>query len=236
VGEFLLVISTITMLIVFVLAIIGLINPQWVKMPSRGKSSTIFFSATFILFIISGVTASSLNESKSSDIPISSDLIDSHTNDRSPNDEDKFINVVEKYSNKFHQAKNELQQSLLRDQRKQELSIFLNSLYVKNWIGTINQLSTNSEGKAILSIRISPNIEIKTWNNALSDIMEKTLIDKGTPIYKTLTPLSTGQKIKFSGSFFSSSDDYIKETSMTIRGSMKNPEFLFKFYSVELFK
>ena len=236
--EFLLVIATIAMLIAFVLAVIGLINPQWVRMPSRGKSSAIFFSIAFALFVISGVVANSLDtgDNRSYSTAISSKSLGTPLDSQKPNNEVEFINVVKKYVNKFDKSKNELQQSLLRDERKQELFNLITSKYVESWIGVINQLSTNSEGKAILSIRISPNIEIKTWNNALSDIMANTLIDKGTLLYKTLTPLSTGQKVKFSGSFFPSRDDYIKETSMTIQGSMTNPEFLFKFESVELIK
>jgi len=151
-----------------------------------------------------------------------------------PENEIRFIGVVEKYAKSFRTTKNELQQSTLRDHRKQELSKI--NTKVVSWVGTINQLSTNSEGKAILSVRISPYTEIKTWNNALSDIMANTLIEKGTSLYKVLTTLSTGQKVKFSGSFFPSADDFIEETSMTIQGSMQNPEFLFKFESIELIK
>ncbi len=153
-----------------------------------------------------------------------------------PVNEIRFISVIKEYVKNFSEAKNELQQSLLRDRRKQDISRLINSTHVKSWVGTINQLSTNSEGKAILSVRISPYIEIKTWNNALSDIMANTLIEKGTLLYKTLIPLSIGQKVKFSGSFFQSPNDYIEETSVTIQGSMQNPEFLFKFESVELIK
>ena len=151
-----------------------------------------------------------------------------------PENEIRFIGVVEKYAKSFRTTKNELQQSTLRDHRKQELSKI--NTKVVSWVGTINQLSTNSEGKAILSVRISPYTEIKTWNNALSGIMANTLIEKGTSLYKVLTTLSTGQKVKFSGSFFPSADDFIEETSMTIQGSMQNPEFLFKFESIELIK
>jgi hypothetical protein len=81
-------------------------------------------------------------------------------------------------------------------------------------------------------VRISPDIEIKTWNNALSDIASNTLIEKGTPVFNRLFDLSNGQRVRFSGAFLPSDSDFIKETSMTIDGSMRNPEFLFKFKSV----
>lgn len=150
-----------------------------------------------------------------------------------PSDQEQFINAIENYVNSFRAAKNELQQSALRDQRKNELSKLMHGRSVSSWVGTISQLETNTEGKAILSIRVSPDIEIKTWNNALSDINSNTLITKGSELYSSLFNLSRGQKVQFSGSFFSSETDYIEETSMTIQGSMRNPEFLFKFKSVK---
>lgn len=146
-----------------------------------------------------------------------------------PEDQLRFIGVVTEYVSGFKTAKNELQQSAMRDQRKGEILSTLGSYSVSSWVGTINQLETNTEGKAILSVRISPDIEIKTWNNALSDMASNTLIEKGTPVFSSLFNLSSGQSVKFSGSFFPSETDSIQETSMTIDGSMSNPEFLFKF-------
>lgn len=153
-----------------------------------------------------------------------------------PRDQEQFINTVEKYVNGFREAKNELQQSALRDQRKNELAKLIRDRSASSWVGTISQLETNTEGKAILSIRVSPDIEIKTWNNALSDINSNTLIDKGSHLYNSLFDLSRGQQVEFSGSFFSSVTDHIEETSITIQGSMRNPEFLFKFQSVKPLK
>ncbi len=150
-----------------------------------------------------------------------------------PSDQEQFISLIEKYVNSFRAAKNELQQSALKDQRKNELAKLIHDYSVSSWVGTITKLETNTEGKAILSIRVSPDIEIKTWNNALSDINSNTLIAKGSELYSSLFNLSRGQKVRFSGSFFSSETNYIKETSMTIQGSMRSPEFLFKFKSVK---
>ncbi len=149
-----------------------------------------------------------------------------------PEEQIRFVRNVSEYATSFRGVKNELQQSAMRDQRRAAISTFLGGYSVNSWVGTINQLETNTEGKAILSVRISPNIEIKTWNNALSDVASNTLIEKGTPVYNNLFSLSKGQRVMFSGTFFPSESDFIKETSMTIDGSMRNPEFLFKFKSV----
>ena len=150
-----------------------------------------------------------------------------------PSDQAEFIEIVTQSAKKFTTAKNELQQSMLKDERRTLLSNAQVKNSVSGWVGTINSLETNTAGKAILSIRISPEIEIKTWNNALSDITSHTLIDKDSDLYSRLSELSVGQRVKFSGGFFHSTEDYFEETSITIDGSMKNPEFLFKFKRVE---
>ena len=160
-----------------------------------------------------------------------------NTNDSPiPKDQAEFIKNISQYSEDFIKAKNELQQSAMRDQRKQTLSHSLRGLSVHSWVGTINKLETNNEGHAILSLRISPNIEIKTWNNSLSDINANTLITKESELYKNLFNLSTGQQVIFSGDFLPSESDFIEETSLTIKGSIENPEFLFKFKSVTSIK
>ena len=182
------------------------------------------------LFVIGLINAPDKNEQSSSSEPVAK--VSAKTKVQ-PADEIQFISVVEKYVSGFQEAKNELQQSALRDQRKKEIAKTISGRAVSSWVGKINQLETNTEGKAILSIRISPDIEIKTWNNALSDINANTLISKGSSLYSSLFELSRGQQVEFSGSFFNSQTDYLEETSMTIQGSMRNPEFLFKFTSVK---
>lgn len=150
-----------------------------------------------------------------------------------PTEESNFVGVITGYTNKFSDAKNELQQSTLRDSRKIQIANSLQSRSVSGWIGKINHIETNSEGKGVLSVSLSPDVVIKTWNNALSDITTNTLIEKGSPVYSELINLSPGQKIEFSGRFYESDTDYITETSVTINGSMRSPEFLFKFTSIK---
>jgi RNA polymerase subunit RPABC4/transcription elongation factor Spt4 len=189
----------------------------------------------FLGLIIIGVASSPDN--KTSPNESNSNTANSKTKTQSlesqmPDKQIRFVKTVTDYVGGFREAKNELQQSAMRDQREIAISSSLGGYSVSSWVGTINQLETNTEGKSILSVRISPDIEIKTWNNALSDIASNTLIEKGTPVFNRLFDLSNGQRVRFSGAFLPSDSDFIKETSMTIDGSMRNPEFLFKFKSV----
>lgn len=150
-----------------------------------------------------------------------------------PEQQGRLLAVTAEYSDRFASASNELQQSLLRDERRTALVNALGSkLGVAGWRGKITRLETNTEGKAILSVRLSPNTDIGTWNNALSDIMDGTLIEKGTPLYKALLTMAVGDAVTVSGNFLPSDEDGVKETSLTIRGSMSDPEFLFNFNNI----
>ena len=193
----------------------------------------IILFSFFLIIIISASGNNKQNDSSKDSQNITKNETNIQHNDNKPNDEISFINLIEKYRTLFIDAKNELQQSILRDKRKANLANSLNSRTIDSWVGKISQLETNSEGNAILSVKISPYIEIKTWNNAISDLASDTLIEKETPLYNDLINLARGKKVKFSGHFLSSQEDYIEEQSVTIRGSMKNPEFVFKFISIE---
>ena len=149
-----------------------------------------------------------------------------------PESQLQFEEVITKYITPYKKAKNELKKSSTRSSRKGELRNVINDFEVQNWAGTINQLRTNTEGKAILSIRITPNIEVKTSNNALSDVVSNTLIEQNSQLYNKLMELSVGQEVIFSGHFFNSDGDYIQEQSITEKGTMVNPEFLMKFTNI----
>lgn len=196
------------------------------KFKKSNRIKIYLISIFGLIFLYSTITKGLQNHSSILEINKSNDLI-------IPEIESKFINTVEKYSNDFNELNNELQQSIMRDQRQKYLLENLKKYSVKSWIGTIQKLETNSDGKAILSIRIAPDIEIKTWNNAVSDFESNSLIEKESSVYSSLLSLSEGQKVYFSGHFFPSNKDFIEETSLTIEGSMKKPEFLFKFESVK---
>ncbi|MDL2260013.1 hypothetical protein LJB99_03995 [Deltaproteobacteria bacterium OttesenSCG-928-K17] len=149
-----------------------------------------------------------------------------------PEDQQRFVETVVSFKKDFRDAKNELQQSSARTKRRQGLADLGLGMSVNDWVGTIRNLETTSEGNAAVSIAIGSDIEIQTWNNEISDIGAGTLISQDTALYDALAQLSRGQKVKFSGSFLRSDEDYYEETSLTIDGSMTQPEFLFKFSDV----
>ncbi|MDD5035520.1 MAG: zinc ribbon domain-containing protein [Methylococcaceae bacterium] len=166
-----------------------------------------------------------------------------------PPDQVRFIDVISQYSNSFLNAKNAIQKSALRDQRKLAIYNSLTGYTVTSWTGTIDTIDTTNNGKVILSVKITPNIELTTWNYRISIFkIDRTLIEKGSLLYSSLFNLSPGQQIEFSGNFFPSEEDYIKSLYLSYHFSsignctsdldctMKDPKFLFEFKSVKPIK
>ena len=151
-----------------------------------------------------------------------------------PQNQLSFESIVIKFTVLYKKADNELKKSAIRLERKNALQGSGIPHNITNWVGTLVDLSTNSDGKAYITIRIHPDIEIKTWNNALSDISDNTLIEQTSELYKKLMNMKKGQKVKFSGVFVLSDNDFFKETSMTESGAMESPEFLLRFTDVHL--
>jgi len=154
------------------------------------------------------------------------------TVDPRPEDQKQFEYVIALFSKQFDSAQNELEESTYRRGRMNDIKELAINTQINGWIGTLNQLRTNTEGAAYITIKLNNNLSIGTWNNALSDIGDNTLISMDSDLYKMLINMKTGQKVIFSGSFIDSKLDHFKEKSMTIRGSMKNPEFLMRFSNI----
>lgn len=151
----------------------------------------------------------------------------------SPETQRNFISTIADYKKRFASASNELQESALKDARGASVIGLLGpQLNVDGWIGTIRRLETNTEGKAAIAIRLSPDVDILTANNSLSDMVYPTMIDKSTPVYQTLMNMKVGDQVAVSGTFIPSDDGGVLENSLTIAGAMTAPEFLFHFTKI----
>jgi hypothetical protein len=141
-----------------------------------------------------------------------------------------FESLIETYRGQYKSFSNEVKKSKVRRLRKTAIKSMIGSTRkVKLWTGTLSSISTNSDGNAYVSIHIKGCCHIKTWNNSLSDISDNTAIIAASKLSSILENLNTGDKVWFTGRFFSDSQDHIKELSITEDGAMTDPEFLFKF-------
>jgi len=146
--------------------------------------------------------------------------------------EARFIEIVSAAQGESRRAENDMQRGGIKARRDKALCGVMTSA-VTDWIGTIEEVSSNSDGKGVLEIAIAEDIKIKTWNNALSDVGSNTLIEPGSPVFDAASAMKRGQRVAFSGVFFRGSQgDCLQEASMSLRGKLEEPEFIFRFLRV----
>lgn len=149
---------------------------------------------------------------------------------RYPDFQRDFMTIIVDYKYKYLQAENQLlKSSLVSERLKSFEKLKGNPRQINNWIGVLEKMGTNSDGKAYVVISLSPppnTIKVSTWNNAISDIQDKTLIPQGGATYANLSSMKEGNVVKFSGQLK-------RSTNITEAGKMTEPEFLFKFTNIE---
>jgi DNA-directed RNA polymerase subunit RPC12/RpoP len=152
-----------------------------------------------------------------------------------PQDQQAFVRGITSLINKYNEAPNELKKSSVRSERKKNIKETLNGKRsINNWVGVLAHMGTTSDQKAYITIRLEGGkIDIATWNNALSDIQDLTLIPESASLYKKVSDMKVGDRVIFNGSFLSSENDFIREASLTEAGSMLNPKFIIRFSEIK---
>lgn len=151
-----------------------------------------------------------------------------------PNSQRSLIDAVEAGRAQYAAGANDMAKGASRPARRNALCNALGrTLSANGWVGRIYTLSSNTEGKGVLAIELAPDVYVKTWNNAFSDIGDRTLIDPGSQVFGSASSMRRGQLVRFSGTFLRSETDCIKEVSNTLSGSMREPEFLFRFSGID---
>ena len=150
-----------------------------------------------------------------------------------PTKESDFISVIGEMKSRYLVAPNEFQKSAMRRKRAERIGRSVSDLTASNWIGEVLAMSTTSDGLGALSVRLpGSSIVVKTWNNSISDSGAGTLIPTESELYSLVGSLAVHNTITFSGTFVAGSLDYVREASLTEKGSMMEPEFIFRFKTV----
>lgn len=152
-----------------------------------------------------------------------------------PEMQSKLIEAASFAQAESRKAENDMQRGGIKSKRDKAICNAITTLAVTDWIGVINKIDSNSDGKGVLQVEISPDVIVKTWNNALSDSGDQTLLEPNSPVFEAAAAMKEGQKVVFSGSLLPGDTDKgecIKEGSISLRGKISEPEFLFKFSSI----
>jgi hypothetical protein len=145
-----------------------------------------------------------------------------------PADQKSFANIVDYAAAEAKNSENDVKKGKLLVERNKNICA-LKIGNINDWVGTIRSITTNSDGHGVLSVKVSDHGYLTTWNNALSDVFDGTLIKPGSAIHNTIAELNRGDLIKFSGNFVENDETCVGEQSLTLNGKIRDPEFTFQF-------
>ena len=149
-----------------------------------------------------------------------------------PTDEATLVQAVNDARAAYAAGANDMAKGAARPARARAICKALQSVAVSQWVGTVDDLSTNGDGKGVLSVRLGKDLTVATTNNDFGDSLQKSLIDPSSQLFADAVALHKGQRVTFSGHFFRASADCISESSLTLEGSIDAPEFTFQFSSI----
>jgi hypothetical protein len=149
-----------------------------------------------------------------------------------PSDQSRFAVAVVSARSSYKGAANELAAGGIRSVRQQAICNAVINQSASDWVGRITKLTSNGDGKGVVSIKVAEDVRVATWNNAVSDLGDRTLIDPTSSMFKELSTMKAGDLVKFSGRFSSSKTDCVGEQSVTLAGSMTDPAFTMRFTSI----
>jgi len=150
-----------------------------------------------------------------------------------PTDEREFISTVNDFKARYEQAPNEFQKSNLRTERAAALVKVLPNLSVSDWVGEVSEMRTTHDDRwGVLSVKIGNDKSITVTTQVTNVFNNRTLIPPGSDLYNQVSHLAIGRNLTFTGTFEPGTSDYAEEVSVTEKGAMTDPAFLFTFTSI----
>ncbi|HXM85534.1 MAG TPA: hypothetical protein VN899_06985 [Stellaceae bacterium] len=166
------------------------------------------------------------------DVPLASPTVpveqvaEASPKDQPPKSETAYIAAWQAAQEPYRNADNQLKAAAVYNRMLEEMRKAVPDNHVTNWTGTVDSMGANSDGDAWIVIAIAPGLTVQTWNNALLDIREHTLIHRDSPLYNTLKDFKPGQKVAFTATLIGLGD--VKE-----KDKVTEPDMIASFTAVE---
>ncbi|MFB0833747.1 hypothetical protein ACX8Z9_08180 [Arthrobacter halodurans] len=100
------------------------------------------------------------------------------------------------------------------------------------WEGEITTIGSNNDGHAHITVKVGDDVELATWNNALSDIGDDTLIQSGTKLWEKLLEMEEGATVLVSGEFVDGDNTCVETSNLTETFNAASPDFVTRFTDV----
>jgi hypothetical protein len=147
-----------------------------------------------------------------------------------------FQGIVIEAQKKAEAAENDMQKGGFKAERDKALCEKMLEVNVTDWIGTVDSIDANSDGKGILEIKVTDNISVTNLDafGAYGGHKRETILEPSSEVFQVVSKLKSGQRVRFSGNFYKDGgEDCLSEGSVTLDGKLKEPEFIFKYLKVE---
>lgn len=149
-----------------------------------------------------------------------------------PKAQQAFSERVAKAAATFDETDNELRMTKALNDRNKALCKATGGSF-SGWKATVADVGSTGDGYGYFSVIMEDDIELSTWNNALSDIGDDTLIKPTNKLFNTLLDLSSGDTVTVSGTFLRG-DSCVKTSNVTEVFDASSPDFKVDFSSVKV--
>ena len=150
-----------------------------------------------------------------------------------PAAEDGFIKAVEEARQTYSNGVNDMVRGVARPRRAEALCRAVPRGRVENWIGKMAVLASSPGGRGVVAIEVGPQILIATNRTDAADDKDKTLLDTRSPLFASAAALAVGDRVQFSGTLISSTDDCFKEVGKDVKISLTEPEFVLRLDAIK---
>jgi hypothetical protein len=152
---------------------------------------------------------------------------------RAPQEERDFLSAVKHGQDAVRKGNDLTLVTAARDRASEVCALLPPGGEVENWFGTISRVGTVFGSKlGEVQVKISDDVTLKTWARESEDGKDKTLVDPNSDVYRALAGLTSGAKVRFTGTFRPDGSSCIHETSLFARNGMLTPGFVFRFTAV----
>lgn len=148
-----------------------------------------------------------------------------------PAAQEAFSKRVAKAAAEFDATDNELRMTKAITDRNKALCKATGGSF-KGWKATVTDVGSTGDGYGYFSVIMEDDIELSTWNNALSDIGSDSLIKPTNKLFDTLLDLSSGDTVTVSGSFLRD-DSCVMTSNVTEVFDASSPDFKVNFTSIK---
>lgn len=156
--------------------------------------------------------------------------------DNRPEGQKTLDGIVKKFQESYGKASNELKKSAERAKRAERVAAaFQGQAAFSGWVGKLDKMKTTSKGHAYITVKCG-RFSLCTTNNEMSEALSdvKTLIKAGSPLFKKISEMEEGDRVRVSGKFIPDDEgkDHFSEMSLTEYGSMDEPNYIVAFTDV----